>query len=226
VFLNVASIHGTKAQVPAVLALARLLETHPHARLVLLGPVFDPAYRRELARQIDRRGLGHAVVFAGQSHDPARFYRMADAFLLPSYWEGWSLALNEALAAGLPVVATEVGAAADLITPDLGRLVRPPFRSVSELDCGSLHRLVTQHDPRFIADLAEGMRSACANAARTTLPTRVRERIDQGPIHAFYADLFAWLVQGGAPDAVRIWAQPRLGAFEPAAQVGGSATAA
>ena len=53
----------------------------------------------------------------GQQRDLPAFYAVADVFVLPSEDEPWGLAINEAMACGVPVVTThEVGAAADLVT--------------------------------------------------------------------------------------------------------------
>jgi O-antigen biosynthesis protein len=226
VFLNVASIHATKAQVPAALALGQVVATHPRARLVFLGRAIEPAYLAELQTHVKRLGLDGSVVIAGQTVDPAPYYRMADAFLLPSYWEGWSLALNEALAAGLPVVATDVGAARDLVTAELGRLIRPPFGTITELDWWTHLPMVQRHDPRFVAALADAMRAVCDRPARVTLPGPLRARIDQDRIHEQYANLFAWLVQGGRPEAARTWCRPPGGVAVSAARVAGNASAA
>jgi len=54
-------------------------------------------------------------------------YAAADVFCLPSWWEAMPLSVLEAMAAGLPVVATDVGDVSRLVTPDCGRVV--PVRS-------------------------------------------------------------------------------------------------
>ena len=55
-------------------------------------------------------GLADAVHFLGQRQDVPDLLNAMDIFVLPSYSEGVSLALLEAMAAGLPVIATAVGA--------------------------------------------------------------------------------------------------------------------
>ncbi len=134
VFLNVGSIHATKAQATLLLALARVVERRPGVRLVIAGPVSADEYAGRLRRRIGELDLRRNVVLAGQRADVARFYWMADAFVLPSLWEGWSLALTEAACAGLPLVATAVGGAADVVQGGDGRLVRPPFNSICDVD--------------------------------------------------------------------------------------------
>ena len=174
VFLNVASIHGTKAQIPLVQAFAEVVRHHPQARLVLAGPSLDGDYFRRLNERINRLGLGRSVILTGARDDVAALYRMADAFVLPSFWEGWSLALSEAVYAGLPVVATDVGGARDLLSETGGRLVRPPFESITDLDCGAIGRLVSSEDPRFIADLARAMKDVVEGPRGSHVPEHVK----------------------------------------------------
>src|SRR5438045_5240702 len=128
VFLNVGQICPPKAQVQLVQALAEVVRTHPHARVVLVGQCHDPDYHERLERKIARHGLRRAIVRTGHREDVARFYWMADAFVLPSFWEGWSLALGEAAHTGLPIVATDVGGARELLARAAGRAGAPPAR--------------------------------------------------------------------------------------------------
>lgn len=78
--------------------------------LVLLG---DGPERGPLERRARDLGVGGAVRFAGATEDVAPWLRAADAFVLPSRLEGLSVALLEAMACGLPVVATDVGGTGD-----------------------------------------------------------------------------------------------------------------
>lgn len=95
--------------------------TLPDARLALVG---EGEEREALERQA--RELGHAdsVVFYGGSTDVAPLLRAADAFVLCSRTEGLPVSLLEAMATGLPVVATAVGGMAQLLEDGVtGRLV-------------------------------------------------------------------------------------------------------
>ncbi len=70
-------------------------------------------------------GLSESCVFWGPRRDTGQFYREADILLLPSKWEGIALTLYEAMAMGLPVVASDVGGQRELVTPDTGFLIPP-----------------------------------------------------------------------------------------------------
>jgi hypothetical protein len=63
--------------------------------------------------------------------------------------------------------------------------------------------VVRRHDPAFVRRLAEAMRSACDRRRRVALPPRVRSAIDQRRAYQSYAELYAWLVQGGGPEVAR-----------------------
>lgn len=98
-------------------------ETHPEARLAIVGAGPEEARLRALA--------GPGVLFLGRRDAVAPLLRAADLFVLPSHTEGLSNALLEAMASALPVVATRVGAAPELVDEAVGRLVAP--RDVSGL---------------------------------------------------------------------------------------------
>jgi glycosyltransferase involved in cell wall biosynthesis len=90
-------------------------------------------------------------------------YACADAFVLPSFHEGYGMALAEALAHGLPVISTSAGAIPDTVPADAGMLV-PPGDGLALR--AALHRVMDDADWR--AQLSEG-----ARAARRRLPTWV-----------------------------------------------------
>lgn len=95
---------------------------HPHAELFIIGTGDEESKLRATA------GLG--VKFMGAIDDVAPYLQMADVFVLPSATEGLSNAMLEALATGLPVIATQVGGAPDIITDGInGSLIPPDDRS-------------------------------------------------------------------------------------------------
>ncbi|MGD9902160.1 MAG: glycosyltransferase family 4 protein [Vicinamibacterales bacterium] len=73
------------------------------------------------------RGLADRIAFTGALHGAAlaAAYHAADAFVLPSHYEGYGMAVAEAVARGLPVVATRTGAAPALVDDASGVLVAP-----------------------------------------------------------------------------------------------------
>ncbi len=93
------------------------------ARLLLLG---DGPQRAELERSVRQDGLGNRVMFRGAVEEVAPYLRAGDVFALPSLGEGMPNALLEAMASGLPCVASAVGGCRDAIAHgDTGFLVPP-----------------------------------------------------------------------------------------------------
>jgi len=97
-------------------------------RLTCAGSTgLSPDTTRQLRAQLARLGLGERVALLGET-DPAtvtRLYQDADLFVLPTRFEGYGMAVAEALAHGLPVISTTVGAIATLVGADAGLLVAP-----------------------------------------------------------------------------------------------------
>jgi glycosyltransferase involved in cell wall biosynthesis len=91
----------------------RVLAAHPAATLALVG---EGPERAALEAQVARLGLGRQVQLAGASADPTSLLRSADLFVLPSREEGMSIALLEAMALGVPAVATAIPGNLGLLT--------------------------------------------------------------------------------------------------------------
>lgn len=106
-------------------ALAGLRERYPRLRLVLAGSGAAQAQVRERARVL---GIASQVDLPGWVDAPARdaLLAQADIFVLPSYYEGLPVSVLEAMAAGLPVIASNVGSIPEMIDADVeGLLIAP-----------------------------------------------------------------------------------------------------
>jgi len=102
--LWVGRVSDDKYPTEVVPVMRKVVEAIPDATLSMVGPV-DARLGEILASQIAEAGLsGHIVLEGGKTEDemPA-VYQGADIFLSTSHLEGWSLALAEAMASGLPV---------------------------------------------------------------------------------------------------------------------------
>jgi len=92
-------------------------------RLLIVG---DGRLRQATEVRASQLGIVDACRFPGSMTQMADVYRAIDVFVMPSLWEGLSLAMLEAMAAGLPLVATDVGGVRDVLGDNLhGRLVPP-----------------------------------------------------------------------------------------------------
>jgi glycosyltransferase involved in cell wall biosynthesis len=94
------------------------------ARLHIVG---DGDLRRALEAQVDDLGLTGRVTFHGYlpKHEIAEVMRGSDIFVLPSLWENLPSVVLEALASGLPVVATRVGGVPEIVDAEAGVLLDP-----------------------------------------------------------------------------------------------------
>lgn len=121
--LCVANLKPVKGQ-DVLLAAARLRsEWRERVTIVLAGGDYMAG---ELHAMAARDLPGYDIRFVGEVSDVLPYYHAADVFVLPSRSEGLSNAMLEAMACGLPVVATDVGAAAEVIhNAECGRIVPP-----------------------------------------------------------------------------------------------------
>lgn len=103
-------------------AFARVVDVHPNARLTLVG---DGPERAELESRADERGIASRVWFAGFRHDIADQLARADVFVVSSDYEGVSIAVLEAMRAGLPVVGTDVGGMSETVESGVTGLLVP-----------------------------------------------------------------------------------------------------
>jgi glycosyltransferase involved in cell wall biosynthesis len=92
-------------------------------RLLVLG---EGPQRADLEAAAGRAGLADRVIFAGFQRDPGEWYPAMDAFVLPSLTEGTPLALLEAMAHGIPVIASEVGGVPAVVSHERTALLVPP----------------------------------------------------------------------------------------------------
>lgn len=101
----------------------RALDEVPGATLALLG---EGPLRTALEREAEQAGVADRVVFAGLRHDAREIIGAADAVVIPSRVEGLPLVALEALAAGTPIVATDVRGLRELLTDGETALLVPP----------------------------------------------------------------------------------------------------
>jgi glycosyltransferase involved in cell wall biosynthesis len=202
-FLNAASIYPPKAQRCALRALRQVHDAGHDAWLIFLGGVFDATYHQDLLREVNRLRLNERVLFAGHRDDVAAFHAAADAFVLPSFWEGSSLALAEAVLAGLPAVVSRVGSADEFAGIAGITRVEPPFASILDIDHRCLKRLLNADHDDYVERLAHAMINVCVRPVRPVLSPRERRALDRDTIIASYHRLFLWLAQGGQPAACR-----------------------
>lgn len=109
-------------------AVAQLKQEHPRLHLVILG---DGDQHDTLLRQASKAGISHAVHLVGRREEVELALAGMDCFVLPSLNEGMGRALIEAMAAGLPVIASRVGGIPALIEDEKNGLLVPAGDSLA-----------------------------------------------------------------------------------------------
>jgi len=106
-----------------VRAMPRILARYPDARLTLAG---DGTCRDSLMELVQELGVRDRVAFLGHREDVPALLQEADVFVLPSRSEAFPNSIMEAMAAGVPVIASDVGGIPELVRDGVtGRLVPP-----------------------------------------------------------------------------------------------------
>ncbi|GAA1969390.1 hypothetical protein GCM10009798_32460 [Nocardioides panacihumi] len=108
-----------KNQYGLVVAFDAVADAVPDAHLVLAGRVDDEAYFAQVADRREQSPHRDRIHVRQHSTAPGALLAASDAFVLDSFFEGWSLASTEALTAGLPVVLAEVGGAVEQVDWDV-----------------------------------------------------------------------------------------------------------
>ncbi|WP_169808666.1 glycosyltransferase [Microtetraspora niveoalba] len=129
-------------------AAEEVTRTRPDAVFLLAGdgPLLD-----DVSREVGERGLGGHVRVLGPVPDARRLVAAADLLVLSSHYEGLPVVVMEALAAGVPVVSTEVGGLPDLITSGRNGILTEPGSP------GALARaLLRAMEPRTHRELRAG----------------------------------------------------------------------
>ena len=129
-----------------------VLVRYPQARLMIVG---EGSLSSKLKALANRLGISHAVIWTGFRQDIPRLLAVMDIYVLPSSNEGFAASMLEAMAAGKPVIVTDVGGAREVVTDGRKGILIPP---------GSASAIGTA-----IIDLLDhpGKRTALSQAGRT-----------------------------------------------------------
>lgn len=175
--LTVGRQEPQKGQRYLIDAFVQVLATEPDAKLALVGG--PGAASDALNTRIEELGLSERIMLLGRRDDVPDLLAAADLFVLPSLWEGLPNVVIEAMATGLPVVATDIGPVREAVDP------------------GRSAELAVPADPE---DLARALLEVLADPVRRhAMGRRGRavfiERFTIGPVADRMVDLYRELVR-------------------------------
>ncbi len=160
----------------------RVVDGYPNASALLVG---DGPMRPAREAQARALGLGESVHFLGTRNDVSAVLAATDVVVHPSFEEGFSNAILEAMAAGCPVVATDVGGNPEAVRHGETGILVPP------------------RDPVALADAVLGLLAdaAAARALGAAGRRRVTAHFTLSATVAAYERVYEALARGGAPCA-------------------------
>src|SRR6266508_4704394 len=124
----VANFRAEKGHRYLLEAAVRVRQAFPEVRFVLVG---HGPLQGELQRQVRQLQLERNVIFTGPRTDVQRLMASFDVFALPSVYEGLSIALIEALSAGVPSIATGTGGVTEVMSDGVNGVIVPPRDSLA-----------------------------------------------------------------------------------------------
>jgi glycosyltransferase involved in cell wall biosynthesis len=157
VITTVANLRPGKGHEVLLKAAARLVRRFPDVRFQIVG---DGSRRQELEREAAALRISAQVSFLGHRDDVPQVLAESDLFAFPSFMEASPNAVIEAMAAGLPVVATKVGGIPEVIEHERNGLLVPP--GDERALAAAMTRLIER--PALASELAQ--------AARRTIESR------------------------------------------------------
>jgi glycosyltransferase involved in cell wall biosynthesis len=151
------------------LLLDAFLQFPPERRVELvIAGLIDQPWAEALR---DRARIDPRIRFVGRTSKPHEFLSELDVFVLPSRSEGMSNALLEAMAAGLPCIATDVGSNRSLLCP----LTEPPAGVIADTTADSLFQAMRTLEASPDARTRYGPQGAALVRARHTVPGMVQQ---------------------------------------------------
>ena len=180
VVLYVGRLSRVKGLLEVIQAFAALAHEDPRLRLVCVG---EGSFGNEMISRARAVGMEDRMQMPGNlsPEEVARWMTAADLFCFPSYSEGCPNVLIEAISAGCPVVASDVGGIPELVTADCGILVPP--RNKARLATALREALARVWDHHAIGsvfsrtwdDVAEETYEICKLVAGTSQPAKARK---------------------------------------------------
>jgi glycosyltransferase involved in cell wall biosynthesis len=164
--ITVGTLKEEKGHQYLIEAATKVVHRYPNAHFLFVG---DGERRSVLQAQANACGLSERIHFLGNRQDVSELLIASDVFVLPSFWEGLSMALLEAMAAGLPIVASEVSGTVQVVAPNETGILVPP---------GDAQRLARAID-QVLADPTQAQAMGAAARRRIEEEFSARKQADE-----------------------------------------------
>ncbi len=201
VFANIASYNLHKGHYVMVDAMRHLMRRRRDVKILCVGNIVYPPHVDALRQYLKDQGLEQNILMPGYFADVEDVHRIADAFLLPSFIEGWSIAMNEAMFYQKPMILTDTGASAEVIEDgDIGILVPNEYGDTPNLNSRLLDELAYTPRSYGIAPvLADAMDEMASNRdawrkKATAGRRKIYERFDFSKIVGRYQEIIESVV--------------------------------
>lgn len=145
---SVGRLAEQKGYINLLAAMPKVLQWHPEARMVLLG---DGELRSQLEAQVRELDLQNKVEIAGQVNNVLERLEGFDLFVSSSLWEGLPTVIMEAMAVGIPVIATDIPGSREMISHNKNGWLVPPADPSSLAD--AIIQLI--EDPQLRLELGQ-----------------------------------------------------------------------
>ena len=124
---TVGNILVSKGQVYLIEAAKEVVKDFPDTHFLIVGDTLrEPELATCLKEKVGAKKMQDKISFTGERTDIPEILSITDVFVLPSLWEGLPVALLEAMAAGIPVIATSVGGNQEVVADNVSGLLIPP----------------------------------------------------------------------------------------------------
>lgn len=120
---EVANLRKAKGHIDVINAIPKIIQKYPNTKFFFAGEDMSGG---EIAKYAKSKGVYDYIIFAGYCNNIPEILSMFDIFILPSLWEGLPTSISEAMAIGLPIIASNVGGIPELVDNGVnGILIEP-----------------------------------------------------------------------------------------------------
>lgn len=128
VIMIIGRLRKEKGHIYLIEAINLVRKKIPEIKLIIIG---EGEERKKLIKRVTQLSLSNKVIFTGARRDVPALLKIAELVVLPSLWEGMPNCLLEAMNAGKPVVATNVGGIPEVVLDGITGLLVPPANPVA-----------------------------------------------------------------------------------------------